>query len=495
MTSWLDTRRVFVAILAVGLFAMAARGITDPDVWWHLRTGQHMVETRSVPHADLYSFTRSGQPWVTHEWLSEVVIYAIYRTAGWGGLIFVFGTIAAATLLLVYLRSPGRPYVAGVMTVWGAFASVPAWGVRPQMFTFLLGSMFLLILERSDQHRGTLWWTVPLMLLWVNFHAGYALGVVFLALFLLGGLLDVALGFESWLQAAPRLRILLAVFFACLLMVPLNPNGARMYWYPVETLTSRAMQNYINEWASPNFHQAAYLPLLFMLLATLAALPLSPRRIRARELVLLSVAAYAALRAVRHIPIFVLVGVPILSKLVQAWVEQRAPRFSFPQPPPGTRKLLLNAVLLLGFVSFVVARVTQVILRQPKTETTSFPAAAVAFLSTHRPPDPILNAYDWGGYFIWKLYPQYRVFIDGRADVYGDSFMEEFADTYAVKNDWRAALERWHIMTVVIPPGAPLAVVLRQEPAWKAIYEDNQALVLERRAGNPWLVSGGRGSR
>ncbi|MGA9964369.1 MAG: hypothetical protein WBQ10_04125, partial [Terriglobales bacterium] len=110
---FLQTRRIFVAVLALGLFTMAARSVTDPDVWWHLRTGQLIVQTHRVFHTDPYSFTRFGKPWVDHEWLSQVLMFGLYRLAGWGGLIAGFGAVIAAAFMVVFLRCPGRPYVAG----------------------------------------------------------------------------------------------------------------------------------------------------------------------------------------------------------------------------------------------------------------------------------------------------------------------------------------------------------------------------------------------
>ena len=193
----LQTRRVFVIILALGLFTMAARAATDPDLWWHLRTGQLIVQNHEVFHADPYSYTRFGQPWVDHEWLSQVLIFGLYRLAGWGGLIVGFGAVIAAAFLVVFLRCPGRPYVAGVITLLGAFASAPSWGVRPQMLTLLLASLLLLILERSYQRPRLLWWTPPLMLLWVNLHAGYAVGLALMVLFLVGDALDVTFRFRN----------------------------------------------------------------------------------------------------------------------------------------------------------------------------------------------------------------------------------------------------------------------------------------------------------
>src|ERR1700704_7015941 len=107
MTRLFETRRVFVAILALGLFTMAARGITDPDVWWHLRTGQLILQNHSLFHTDPYSFTRFGQPWINHEWLSEVLLFGLYRVAGFGGLTGAFVVVISGTFLLVFLRSSG----------------------------------------------------------------------------------------------------------------------------------------------------------------------------------------------------------------------------------------------------------------------------------------------------------------------------------------------------------------------------------------------------
>jgi hypothetical protein len=482
VTGLLETRRVLVVIFVLGLFAMAMRGVADPDVWWHLRTGQLILDNHRVFHTDPYSFTRFGQPWVNHEWLSDVLMYSLYRAAGWAGLIVAFGAVIAASFLLVFLRCAGRPYVAALITLWGAAASAPAWGVRPQMLSLLLASIFLLLLERSDQQPRLLWWTVPLLLVWVNLHAGFAMGIALLALFLVGGLLDVASGFEQWPKAAPRLRTRAFVVLACLAVVPLNPNGLRMYWYPLNTLRSRAMQDYIHEWFSPNFHDAKHLPVLFLLLATLAALAFSPRRVRPRELLLLWVVTFATLLSVRHIPIYVLVAVPILSGLAKAWVEKRgAARWLAPRPAPITRsRMVMNATALVAFATFTVARVQNVVSQQSQIEAQKFPAAAVSFLSKERPPGPILNDYNWGGYFIWRLYPEYHVYIDGRADLYGDLFMDESAANYYLSDDWRNPLQAWGVRTVILPPDAPLITALRFKAEWKQIYADPQAVVLTR---------------
>jgi hypothetical protein len=218
-----------------------------------------------------------------------------------------------------------------------------------------------------------------------------------------------------------------------------------------------------------------------MILATVALSAFSPRRLRPREILLLSMTTYAALRSVRHIPIYALIAIPILSAMAVAWLEERgiAQGLKSKLTPVTPAKSFLNAVLLAGFLVFLVVRVRYVAHRQTETEARELPAAAVSFITARHLPAPMLNHYNWGGYFIWRLYPEYRVYIDGRADLYGDAFMEDLATTYYLKGDlWRSLFEKWAIRTVVLPPDAPLVTALRASPDWETVYSDNQAVVL-----------------
>ncbi len=462
---------------------MAARNVTDPDVWWHLRTGQLITETHAFVHTDPFSFTRLGQPWINHEWLSDLLLYGLYRAAGWSGLIVLFGAVTSLTLMLVFVRSPGKPYFAALALVLGAYASAPSWGVRPHTISLLLASIFLLLLERSEERPRLLWWTIPLTLLWVNLHAEYALGIALLALFLVGEMLDAALGIRNWLKMGRRVRNLAVALAACVAVVPINPNGLRMFTYPVETLRSAAMQKYIAEWASPDFHELKYVPFAAMLLGVLLLLSVSPRRIRARDLLLLLVFAAGSLRSVRHISAFVLVAVPILSGLAQSWWHESVRKPNAVSPRSGKR-LAANATVLAAFLVFAMVRAYSVVGQQSATEAKNFPAGAAAYLASEHPRGPIFNHYNFGGYFIWRLYPQYRVFIDGRADLYGDDFLQDFARTYYVTGpDWERTFRKWDIQTVILPPDAPVVAGLRLSHSWKEVYSDSQAVVMTQSGG------------
>ena len=482
MINIFTTRRALIVIVALGLFTMALRGVNDPDIWWHLRTGELIVQQHHVLHADPFSFTRSGQPWTNHEWLSDVIIFSLYRTMGFGGLMIFFGIVIATAYLLLFGRCPGRPYLPALLIVWGALASIPIWGVRPQMFSLLLASVFLFVLENSYKQNRLLWILPLLMLLWVNLHAGYMLGIVFVALFLLGDLIEAAFKPTEWSPTKLRLKRLSAVLVICVAVVPLNPNGLKMYTYPWQTLHSHAMQSYIHEWASPDFHSADYLPLLCMILAILIVPVISARRHKPREILLLAFTMYAALLSARHLPIFMLVAVPVLSGMLDPALSKHrkiTEEAEIPRKTP-TGKLLLNAAILSVFVIFVAVRVHSTISHQPEIEAQAFPKSAVSFLATQKLPGPLLNHYDWGGYLIWRLYPEYHVFIDGRADLYGDSFLNDFASLYHAQNHWKPLLEKWQIRTVMLPPDAPLITALHCTGDWKQAYADRQAVILVR---------------
>lgn len=483
MIRLLQTRRVFVAILALGLFTMAARGMADPDAWWHLRTGQLILQNHGVFHSDPFSFTRFGQPWINHEWLSDVLLFGIYRFTGIGGLIVAFAAVVAASFLLVYARCPGRPYLAALMTLWGAVASASMWGVRPQMFSLLLASIFLLLLESSERHPKILWCTAPLMLLWANLHAAYPIGLVFIGMFLAGETLEASFSPKPWTDFLPRLKRLAMAFALCLALVVANPYGWRIYLYPFETLNSAAMQRFIQEWFSPNFHDPATLPLLLMLLALTGLLALSPTGLRVRTLALILVTIPAALRSMRHVPILMLVLVPAIATMIEAWLKESGATRLLKEPlaPQSRRTLVINFVVLLSFGIFASIRLQNVLRHQEELESRNFPVAAVAFMERAQPPEPVMNHYNWGGYFIWKLYPKYRVFMDGRADVYGDDFMTDFGACYYLKDNWKKTLERWSIRTIVLPPDAPLITGLRSSPEWRELFADSQAVILTRR--------------
>ncbi|HVQ37227.1 MAG TPA: hypothetical protein VMS31_06830 [Pyrinomonadaceae bacterium] len=495
---WIETllssRRLLVVVFMLVIFAGAVRPVTDPDFWWHLKTGQLIAESGGIPHSDIFSSVFLGREWVTHEWLSELFIYEIYRVFGLSGLVLVFSLIITAGFWIAYKRSArhaGHPYVPGFALILGGLTAAPTWGVRPQMFSFLFASVYVAILGNysEDEKSRPLWWLVPLMVIWVNMHAGFAMGPALIFLTIAGLILEGILSKADSVGVIwRRVRPLIIVGFLCGAAIMINPHGARMYWYPFETLRSHAMMKYIEEWLSPNFQELMFQPFVLMMLATFSVLALSSKRIRVLELFLLLATAAGALRSARNIPFFVLIAMPLLVK--HSWNWTTAQRWGRWLTKPEKRevgsqallKTALNLVMMVALpLGLCVLRLERSVANQPAAEAKVFPVAAVEFMRTQRPPQPIFNDYGWGGYLIWKLYPDYRVYIDGRADVYGDAFMEEFLSAQSGQTGWRGPLEKYGIRTVLIKPDLALASLLRQDASWQNVFEDQQSVIFVRK--------------
>ncbi len=500
----LSRHKLFSALALVSLFGLTARPILVPDFWWHLRIGQYMVETGSLPRSDPFSYTSAGKEWITHEWGSEVLMYWIYQASGWGGLIVVFSIIITASFVIVYRRCAGKPFVAGLALLLGALSTAPVWGVQPQMITMLLASVFLMLLEKyaRDAAIRHLLWMPPLTVLWVNLHGGYLLAPLLVVLVAAGLALDELIGSEgardAWgrgvsqqpggrLAAAMRRAFPLFVVAAlCTLAIAVNPHGTRMYSYPFETLRSPVMAENLRDWLSPNFHRPSMIPFALLLFATAAALALSPKRPKPSEVLLASVAGLAALRSGRHIPIFVLVAVPLLAEHGWLWLKERpwGQWLAAPDREPTPPKALFHVALLAVMILWASLRFAVIINEQRTSEAEVFPRAAVEYIRREKPSQPLFHRYDWGGYLLWYLHPEYRSYIDGRADVHGDAFMEEYFRTYRGRNRWQETLERWKVQSALVEPEAPIASLLRIHPDWEKVYEDKQAVVFVKKTAS-----------
>ena len=459
------TRIPFAAILLFGLLAMTARNAVDPDLWWHLRTGQWIVESGHIPHSDPFSFTRAGHAWISHEWLSEVIFFELYKHGAAAALIVFSAIVTTAGFMLLYLRClPGgqKRHWAAAATALGALASAPDWGVRPQMFTFTLTSLLLFLVERGEARPKLLFWIPPIFLLWLNLHGGFALGPALLIAYGAGVLFESATGNTPWQEARPILLRILLVLIACAALVPLNPSGTHLYRYPFDTLTSLGMRSFITEWRSPDFHAGLYRPLLLLWLLLLIALASARTHLKGRVVVPLLLTALAALDASRHIPIFVLLAVPVLAAALP--ISNSSPE---PLRPTSWRfRPTFSAFAIILMALFALAKWATLARSQNARVAQIFPQAAVEFLRTNSLPfiAPSQNTklfvyYDWGGYAIFNLYPRYRVFVDGRADLYGDDLMRDSIRTLIdLRSGWQGILDGWQVEAVldspVLRPGA-----------------------------------------
>ncbi len=496
----LTIRRLAVAILLLALSAASLRGAWDPDMWWHLATGRYIVERHVIPREDMFSYTAAGQRWFAHEWLTDVLMYLLYRAGGTPALIVGASLVVTATFTLVYrsacssgARERGAPPYVTVFTVLvAAFASAITWGARPQLLNALFLALFHAILLRSrtpdlqaricNLQRGILWPLPVLTALWANLHSGFYLGLVVIGVVLVGDTLSYLLTpADERVQRYPTpaaLRNLALTLVLCVLAALANPNGYHMLLYPFGTLGSGAMQSYIQEWASPDFHRREYWLFALLLLGGSLTLVLSYRRSAQAspslsELLLFFGFGFAGLVSVRHIPLFAVVAAPPISQALEGLLR---PHFR----GGGSGLPLLNWVLLLLMIAGVGWRLSDVLEKEQQVERTSYPADALEFIREHGLAEKrVYNSYNWGGYLIWH---GLRVFIDGRADVYGDAFIHEYMLAYWLQGDWRVPLEHYNVDYILIESELPLARLLEERDEWVRVYQDRLAVIFVRSA-------------
>jgi hypothetical protein len=485
--SWrrLTLHQLLTIVVFLAIFAMAARFPLDSDSWWHLQSGRWIVENSAVPRFDPFSHTRAGAPWIDHGWLPQAVFYLAFRAAGYGGLVVLLAALVTASFYLMWRQCPGgERWLRALVFIVAAVASGIIWAIRPQMVSFLLAAALSYLLYRFKNGATRALWLVPLvMLLWANTHGGFAIGFLLLAAYLFGEVGNQILRREGadpgvgW----PGVGQLFLVTVVCILILPLNPNTFAMWSYPFRTVGIGVLQEYIQEWQAPDFHQFFLHPFIWLLLAALTAFGLAKRRADFTDLTVVALFSYLSLLAVRNIPLFALLTAPIIVRYgtdaMTAWrgggwlIRQRG-NAGIPA---------LNLVLLALLLTASLARVALVVVEagQEASEPEGLPSGAVAYLQAEAPRGRLFNDYNWGGYIIWKL-PQYPVFVDGRTDLYDDALLRDYLAIYQTAPGWEAMLDAYGVGIALIDRAAPLAAALAADSAWELSYRDDIAAVFVR---------------
>jgi len=502
---WLNTRRLATMILFVAVFAMAARTPADSDTWWHLQAGRVTLESGHILQTDVFSHTRQGQPWVNHSWLSQVLLYLLFHYFRYFGLGLFQALVVTAAFAFVYAQMEGDVFTRAFIIILAAAASAVVWIARPQLLSFLLTAVlgYLLYLYKW---RGVnrLWLIPPLFILWVNLHAGYALGFIVLVGFVAGEVLNNVLAWLSPPQAEAQdeqevpivswhgiemIVIVALLSFVCLL---LNPNTTRMWVYYLDTVRIGVLQDFIQEWRSPDFHPLYTQPFIWLLLATLAAIGLSGRRVDGSDLALVAGFTYASLLAGRNIGPFALVTAPVLSRHAHAAIERwlaaaRARGWLSPQRQvgrPPTKGLALANWLLLALVVAAAGAKAYLPLRTGfnlEHERDMLPAGAVEWIQEQQPPGPMFNSYNWGGYLIWHLWPDYLVFVDGRTDLYGDELLRQYLGVRFARPGFQEVFDAYDVNLVLTEADGFTDNFLALDDGWTRSYGDDVAAVYVRR--------------
>ncbi len=471
----------------VGVFAMATRVSLTPDTWWHLRAGQWMQEQGQILRSDPFSLTRQGEPWIYPGWLAQVSLFGVYRLAGFAGLYLFTAALVTLAFALLWPLLEGPFLWRAWVVILAAATSAVYWSARPQIMSFALTGLALWLLGPGAGWPGKKAWLFPaLIALWVNVHGGFAIGLLLLGveaaaagLGFVWQALDGGGLLAAWVAQRRILGRWLALLAASTAAVALNPHGPLMILYPLKTVSIEVLQQYIVEWQAPNFHLREVQPFLWMILALLGALAFAGRKLALRDGLRVLLFMPMALMAGRNIPLFALVAAPPIASHGLEAIRPLLDRFP-PSRPLRPRLARALNLLLAALISLAALAKVLTALSPAETERAiaeQAPVGAVRYMQRHQPPGPLFNSYNWGGYIIWSLYPDYLTFVDGRTDLFGDQLLKDYLAAWRAEESWRLTFQVWNIRLALLEPQAPLAKVLQGE-GWQVLYRDQKAWLL-----------------
>ncbi len=527
--------RHFAAVLLPALFFAYFFSLTykyplnDPDIWWHLKTGHYIIETREIPKEDHFSYTTPSPlqeeqvRGMRSQWLGQVIYAAADRVNGLAGVTMLrnFLIVFPMVVLFLWLRHGGLGLVASaavvlfplMIQVFQVFYSFE----RPQGLSFLLVLLLVMLLERLRSHSSgpgrarfdmSMALLPALMALWANIHAGFIVGVVIICIYFSAELLTLA-----WrrLRNSPADRaqpVFFAICLAAIAATVFNPNTFYLSYSYIEGLASKFFKDFSQTLtAGPGkegwvesvvlefkplyyfYSELRYQWVMFywiftgLLFLSLFIKYWARRSIDLAELITVGFISFFANYYARGL-MFSLTVLPFY--LGKTMLELKLPPIKYRE----VFKVAVVALLIvsIGFLTFTYPGRLGVLLRPSVTSTWIspwYPLGLAHFVEQTKIPGPMYNFYTWGGFLIWRLYPRYKVFVDGRAldrniSYIADSILKTFPA-------WRGQLDAYNINFIVIPVVfresghiIPLAPALVREPGWKLVYLRNNSAVFVR---------------
>ena len=463
--------------------------VDDPDVWWHLKTGEWIFQHRAWPTIDTFSSHGAGNPWAAYSWIAELLLYGLHQALGLRGLVLYTAGLSVAIVAAFHglLRRMGKNHLlVVVVTLVAALGLIRIATPRPWLFSILLFviELDLLLTAGRTGNRRLLLWLIPLFVLWANVHIQFVLGLLILGAGVAEPLLARAAGrrpqadHQSSFTLHPSSFILadadshrisfgwmLSIFVFSAAATLANPYHYHLYEVAVQLVGQSGLWDLIQELSAMRFRTIDNWAVLGVTVA--AAFALGWRR-QARLLLVLmfAMALYFSFRSQRDAWFVLFVGLALLAYV--------SPKAAVPRPatPVWANWAIAGMVTLLVIGGTLLLSQSEL----EKTVAEEYPARAVQFIVQEHCSGPMFNPFSWGGYLIFHL-PQVPVGIDGRTMVHGEERILRHADTLRGKEGWQDDPELSRAGLVVLPRSAALASLLRLNDRFRLLHEDSFAVV------------------
>lgn len=495
---------LFLGVLYILLVARPDFLFQDGSTGWHLYTGKWIFENQAIPRTDLLSNSFADKPWVAYEWLFDLTAYLITLAGGLNLLAVVISALIAFVLMKMYdrCREEGAPLqIAFPLATIGIFASAIHWLARPHIMTFV--GVFIFITHLEDYYRQKKSSTSVFiilggtMLIWANSHPAFILGLALIVLYTGCAMLSAKVEQNDSMAETKRkqARTLALVFLSTSLITLINPYGFGLHLYILHYLQGNSILAETDEFKSPVFHDNIHaLCLELMLIAIVAGLAITKRRVLLPTTATVITLLHLALSAVRNIPLFSLAAVPFAGGL---FAETRIPSASSntAENTHGFRKSLsefdkqemqckmrilpIAAVCTALAVALSGGQLLGMKL-QCGFNNQDKPTKTLAFIKEHSlPADDGFNLDNWGGLINYKL--GRRVFIDDRSDFYGEEYYKRYGIIVQTEPGWDKLLSDLNVKWVIMPRESKLAKALAVKANWTVACEDPASLLLIRK--------------
>ena len=474
-------RRIFsfpvllVFSLGASIFVFDSGSIADPDIWWHLRNAEVFVQTHSVVHHDMYSFTAAGASWINEAWLGELPYYFAWQWFGIRGIYLVMLGEVELILLGVFAlawvesRNVKAAFCASWLAVWLATVS---FGPRTLLAGWICLLAELFLFAQFKRGKDLTWLLPPLFALWANLHGSWLIGMVLFGIFAASGLIDGTWGRLAAKRWTPtQLRKLAVVGALSVAGLFLNPYTYHLVFYPFNFAFQQKLNvNHVDEWMSLDFHEVRGKILFGIMAATIVLALVRKRRWRLDDLAFTLLGFYAAVTYSRFLFLAAIVVTPMLARELDFLAPYRR----------EIDKYGLNA-------AFMLAIVLGCILRFPSRDylmrdtVRGYPVEAMSYLRDFHPQGRVFNDCLWGGYLVWNT-RQIPVFIDSRIDIFEyNGVFADYLDAMGGENTLEV-LNKYDIRYVLYKRKSPVAYLLMHNPGWKLDYQDGTTVLLEKKS-------------
>jgi tetratricopeptide (TPR) repeat protein len=492
----------------------------DPDIWLHIKTGEYIIQHKAIPQTDIFSSTVSGKEWINHSWLAQIIFYLAFHSGGPNNLILLCAIIVLIAFLFLFLsvyKQRKRLSLSVVVLAVAILASKARFNIRPENFSILFFSFYLFLLTRCIRKKWI--FLLPLVqLCWVNCHGFFILGPLLVAVFILAEKLKKlkTLPWE-WAKTEPLdtrpYRDLVDVLLLVCLVSFLNPFGYKGVFYPFSIIFNsmnrlsifyRYIQELLPTW---RLSLSLILPYYAFIIISLLAFLLNLKRINVAYLLAWLIFLALSFQINRNIIFFNFVAflttVDNLSRL------QDTKKFNFIEGFFGKSlnllKYLMLALLILwiSMSNYRILRSQYYIFEDNRTKSTllgvssgGYPEKAADFILKNNLPDNMFNLFNSGSYLIYRLFPKKRVFIDGRTELYGGEFFDNYQkilnkDKCAINN----LFKKFNINTVLLNADSldigGLLAYFFNELDWALVYldEDSMIFVKDDNTQNKTLIN------